>query len=155
MKFSTQKTVGVPSQHLFAAFRDFEEFEQLLMERGAEVRRTGDGDGTGLGMSWDVVFTYRGKRRTACAVVSALSHGENIMIDMTNADMDGQFDVVVEKVTAHKSRVKVGLKVIPKTISTRLLIQSLKLAKSQMTKNFANRIRKYCDKIERTHNTAP
>ena len=78
-----------------------------------------------------------------------------MIIDMTNADMDGQFEVVVEKVTAQKSRVHVGLKVIPKTISTRLLIQSLKLAKSQMTKNFANRIRNYCDKIERTHNTAP
>ena len=141
----------MPSEDLFAAFRDFETFEQFLMERGAEVQRTDDGDGTGRGMSWDVVFTYRGKRRTASGVVSALSHGESMTIDMTNADMDGRFDVVVEKVTAQKSRIQVELKVIPKTISTRLLVQSLKLAKSQMTKNFVNRIRKYCDKIEHNH----
>ena len=154
MKFSTQKTVRIPSEDLFAAFRDFETFEQLLVARGAEVQRTDDGDGTGLGMSWDVVFTYRGKRRTASGVVSALFHGENMTIDMTNDDMDGQFEVIVEKVTAQKSRIQVDLEVIPKTISTRLLLQSLKLAKYRMTKKFVNRIRKYCDKVERTYNTA-
>ena len=65
MKFSTQKTVGVPSEDLFAAFRDFETFEQFLMERGlkfsARMMAMGRG-GVCLGM-WSLPIAESGAPR--------------------------------------------------------------------------------------------
>ncbi|MEM6307898.1 MAG: SRPBCC family protein, partial [Pseudomonadota bacterium] len=56
--------------------------------------------------------------------------------------------------SASRSRMVVGVDLKPQTLTARLLVQSLKLAKASLTRKFKDRVAGYAADIERQYQSA-
>jgi len=147
MKFSTREDIEAPIDHVFAAVTDFSAFERQALRRGAEVRRVDQGP-VQLGSAWDVAFQFRGKDREMRATISTFDPPNALVVDTGAAGIDGVTNVELMPLSPHRTRIAVSIDLSAKTLSARLLLQSLKLAKNTLTKRFKSRIAEQAEAIE-------
>jgi len=147
MKFSTREDIEAPIDHVFAAVTDFSAFERQALRRGAEVRRVDQGP-VQLGSAWDVAFQFRGKDREMRATISTFDPPNALVVDTSAAGIDGVTNVELMPLSPHRTRIAVSIDLSAKTLSARLLLQSLKLAKNTLTKRFKSRIAEQAEAIE-------
>lgn len=148
MKFSTMEDIEAPIDAVFEMFCDFEAFERSAMRRGAEVQRVDAMTVPGVGMTWRAAFEMRGKPREIELVMITFDRPNEIRLDGTSKGMVSttQFDLIA--LSRSRTRVHVRLEVKPLTMSARLLIQSLRLAKNSLSKKFKLRVAEYARSME-------
>jgi hypothetical protein len=148
MKFSAKEDIDAPIGDVFAMLSDFERYERSALRRGAEVRRTSDPSVLGLGMTWDVAFSLRGKRRQMTLEMVSFDAPRQMKIKATSPNLSNEFVVDLVALSPQRTRVAVSLDLSPKNLSARLLVQSLKLAKASLSKQFKLRVAEYSKEIE-------
>lgn len=148
MKFSAKEDIEAPIEDVFEMLSDFESFERSAMRRGAEVRRISDLPDPGIGMTWDVAFSLRGKRRQMTLVTTDFDKPNRIKVDATSPSLSSVFEMELVALSRGRTRVAVELDLKPKNLSARLLVQSLKLAKANLTKKFKLRVAEYSKEME-------
>ena len=151
MKFSTREDVEVPIDVVFTALSDFDGFERRAMRRGAEVERTDNLDAPGVGMSWKIGFKYRGRERTLKPKLTRFDPQSAMEVVSTSGGIEVVLIVDLVELSPARTRMAVGLEVKPNSLSARLLVQSMKLAKSNLTKRFKVAVADYAENIERDH----
>ena len=151
MKFSTQEDVEAPIEAVYLMLSDFERFERAAIRRGAEVQRTSKVHPPHVGAAWDVKFSLRGKARTIRIELVKAVAPEELLFDATSQGLETQMSVELVALSQKRTRVSINLALTPKTISARLLVQSLKLAKSNLSKQFEERVAEYGRFIEDHH----
>jgi hypothetical protein len=62
--------------------------------------------------------------------------------------LDGLFSLDLIALSQRRTRMAVALELAPRTLSARLFLQSLKLAKSNLTKRFKLRVADYAKSME-------
>ena len=148
MKFSTRQDIAAPIDYVFGRTADFEAIERQAMRRGIAVDRADNLDCTGLGMRWDVVFPYRGKSRNIKGELTEYDMPNSYLIQSVSGGVEADFDVEFLPLSRCRTRVIVGLQLSPKTLSARLLLQSLKLAKNSLDERFAKRIAQFASEVQ-------
>lgn len=148
MKFSTNEDVEAPIEAVFAMLCDFETFERSAMRRGAEVQRTDQLTVPGVGMTWDAVFELRGKRREIEIEIVTFDRPNEIVLETTSPGMIGSMSFDLIALSRARTRVKVELEVKPLNLSARLMVQSMKLAKTSLTKKYKLRVAEYAKGME-------
>ena len=148
MKFSTNEDVEAPIEAVFDMLSDFEHFERAAMRRGAEVQRVDDLRVPGVGMTWQAVFELRGKRREVELEMVTYDRPNEIVIESTSPGMVGEMSFELIALSRSRTRVKAELEVKPLNLSARLLVQSLKLAKTKLTKRYKMRVAEYAKVME-------
>ena len=143
MKFSTRQDIEAPIEYVFERATDFANFERQAMRRGIEVGRPDNLSETGVGMKWDAVFQFRNKSRAIHVEVVEYNEPENVLLKSESGGVMADLSVEFLPLSKGRTRVRVGLELSPKTISARLLIQSLKFAKNNLGKRFEKRVRKF------------
>ena len=151
MKFSTREDIEVPIDAVFAALSDFNSFERRAMRRGADVQRTDQLAQPGVGMAWDISFKYRGKKRSLAPEVVKFDRPSAMAIVSVTGGLEIVLDIDLVDLSPARTRMAVGLELKPGSLSARLLVQSLKLAKANLTKRFKGAIAEYAAGIERDH----
>lgn len=148
MKFSTNEDIEAPIDAVFEMFCDFESFERSAMRRGAEVQRVDQLRVPGVGMTWRAAFDLRGKRRQLELEMVTFERPTEIVLESTSPGMlsTTRFDLIA--LSRSRTRVKVELEVKPLSLPARLLVQSLKLAKTSLTKKFKLRVAEYAKGME-------
>ena len=151
MKFSTNTDIEAPIEAVFEMFCDFESFERAAMRRGAEVQRTDTLPQPGVGMTWRAGFEMRGKPRQVDLEMTSFERPNEIRLAGTSPGMRSvtQFELI--SLSRNSTRVHVTLEVTPQNLSARLLVQSLKLAKSNLTKRFKLKVADYAKLVEDRH----
>ncbi|MEM7519888.1 MAG: SRPBCC family protein [Pseudomonadota bacterium] len=151
MKFSTNEDIDAPIDAVFEMFCDFEAFERSAMRRGAEVQRVDSLTKPGVGMVWRAAFKLRGKPRQLELEVVTFDPPNEIRLEGVSPGVMTQtkFDLIA--LSRSRTRVHVALEVKPVTLSARLLIQSLKLAKSSLGRKFKLRVSEYARLMEERH----
>lgn len=147
MKFSTREDIEAPIDHVFAKVSDFAAFERSALRRGAEVRRVGAGP-VQTGSQWDAAFKFRGRDRKMQITLTTLEAPEMYQIA---AQSDGiAADTLVELValSPRRTRLSVALNLQPRSLTARVLLQSMKLAKNKLTKRFKARVLEMAEDIE-------
>jgi len=147
MKFSTREDIDAPIDHVFSAVTDFAAFEKQALRRGADVRRVDQGD-VKVGSAWDVAFQYRGKDRRMRATLAKFDAPNTMTIDTAASGIDGVTLVDLVPLSPKRTRLAVSIELSAKTLSARLLLQSLKLAKGTLSKRFKTRIGEQAGAIE-------
>jgi hypothetical protein len=147
MKFSTREDIEAPIAHVFAQIADFATFERMALRRGADVRRLDQGQ-VRTGSSWDVAFKFRGKDRKLRAVVSVFDAPSHVQIDTIAAGIDGITQIELMSLSPQRTRLAVSTELSAKSLSARLLLQSMKLAKANLTKRFKQRIAEMAGSVE-------
>jgi len=148
MKFSTREDIEAPIAYVYAQITDFQGFERQAMRRGADVQRI---DGTGainVGSAWDVAFKFRGKDRKMKASIATLESPTLLEINTVAAGLDGASSVELVALSRNRTRISVTVEMSPRSLSARLLLQSLKLAKNSLTRKFKLRVTDFAEEVE-------
>lgn len=148
MKLSTREDIEAPLSYVFNAFADVENWERAAMRRGADVVRTDKLRSVGVGMGWKVNFAYRGKPRMITAKLAALESPTHIVYTGLANSLDATITLDFVELSAKRTRISVGTEMKPLTLGARLFLQSLKLAKSKLTKRYEHRVAEICTDIE-------
>jgi carbon monoxide dehydrogenase subunit G len=148
MKFSSKEDIEAPLDQVFAVLSDFEIFERAAIRRGAEVHRRDDMTAPGAGMRWEASFMMRGKQRDAVIELVTYDRPNEMVFESHAGGVEGFLDIDLVALAPRRTRLSVNFEVKPKTLPARLLIQSMKLAKSNLTKRFKLRVAGYARDIE-------
>ncbi|MBY5934625.1 SRPBCC family protein [Tateyamaria omphalii] len=148
MKFSAREDVAAPIEAVFEALNDFDGFERQAMRRGADIRRTDPLTQPGVGMQWDVAFRMRGRQREMTLKMIRYDAPNEMVFDVKSAGVTGTFSVELLALSRSRTRMALGLELTPLTLSARLFVQSLKLAKTSLNKRFKLRVADYAKGLE-------
>lgn len=152
MKFSTNEDVEVPIEATFDLLCDFESMERAAMRRGAEVQRVDTQREIGRGMIWNAVFSWRGKKRALQIELVTYNRANALLFHSKTDGLSGSLSFDLMPLSRTRTRMKVGLEVIPQSLSAKLLVQSLRLAKASLTKRYKLRVSDYIATMEERHN---
>ncbi|MGJ8545878.1 MAG: SRPBCC family protein [Sulfitobacter sp.] len=152
MKFSTKEDVEAPIDSVFDMLCDFESFERSAMRRGAEVQRADAMTAPGVGMAWDVAFDMRGKRREMRLEMVTFDAPNEMELEAVSTGIISHMSFELVALSRSRTRVLTVLDLKPQNLSARLLVQSLKLAKSSLTKKYKLRVAEYAKTMEERYN---
>lgn len=148
MKFTTKEDIAAPMDQVFASLSDFDSYERAILRRGAELTRTDSLTTPGTGMTWHCAFKYRGRNRSLDAELVRFEPNELMMIKSRSTGIDGTFKVELLQLSQRHTRMAVELEMSPNTLTARLFLQSLRLAKSSLNRRFKGSVREYAEDLE-------
>lgn len=148
MKFSTREDIEAPIEAVFEMLCDFEGFERSAMRRGAEVQRVDQLISPGVGMMWHTKFEMRGKRRELQIEMVTFDRPNDMVLESTSPGILGKMSFELMALSRSRTRLNVELEVKPLTLSARLLVQSMKLAKASLTRKYKLRVGEYAKGME-------
>ncbi len=151
MKFSSNEDIEAPIGDVFAMLSEFETYERSAIRRGIEVQRVGEHEAVAVGMAWDAQFIMRGKKKDIKLSLTEFDAPDAMRFEAENQGLGGVLTLDLLALSSGRTRLSVTLKLAPKTLPARLLMQSLKLAKSNLTKRFKRKVAEYAKNMEDRH----
>ncbi|MCR8546747.1 SRPBCC family protein [Salipiger sp. P9] len=149
MEFSTKEDIEAPLDRVFAEVTDFEHLERQVMRRGIDVRRvSGDPATPSEGLSWSAGFRFRGKGRKAEIALSEYDAPNTICYHTVSGGIEAMTRIDFVALSRARTRVGMRIELLPKTLSARLAVQSMKLAKGNMEKRFRVKMAEYAKDLE-------
>jgi uncharacterized membrane protein len=148
MKLSAREEIDAPAQHVFAAITDFPRIARLAAARGVPLRRIDALAEPGVGMAWAAEATIRGQRREILSDVTDFSHGERIAITSRTGGIEGLTEVEVTLLGAERTRLRITVELRPTSLSGRVLIQPLRLAKGSLQERLRIRVAGFARSLE-------
>ncbi|WGW05531.1 SRPBCC family protein [Tropicibacter oceani] len=149
MQLTASEDIEAPLERVFAELSDFEAIERQALRRGVAVKRTGDSGGSpAAGMGWTTGFAFRGKTREAQITLSDYTAPEQMVFDTVSGGLEAATRIEVVALSRSRTRINVTTELKPKTLSARLLVQSLKLAKGGIDKRFRKKMAGYAKDLE-------
>jgi hypothetical protein len=132
MKFKVSEDVDAPQSMVWARFTDFSGFEEDVRGRGATVTRVGNWSETAEGVEWRGEVTIRGKARAISSKVTRLVPEELCLIESRIGGMDCAYEMSFVPLSPEVTRVALVLDLSADTMTARLLLQTLKLARGKV-----------------------
>ncbi len=151
MKFSTREDIEAPIESVFMSITDFDGFERQALRRGAEVTRRDNLSVAGVGAEWQLRFTFRGKERDVNAKMTEFSPPHGFQAKTKSPSLEGLVLVELVSLSPRRTRLQISVDVAPTTLTGRLLVQSLKFAKTNVNKRFSKKIWQFAQDIEAKH----
>ncbi|MEE4345550.1 MAG: SRPBCC family protein [Paracoccaceae bacterium] len=148
MKFSAKEDIEAPIEQVFALVSDFESLERAALRRGAEVQRTDSLRKPGVGMRWMAAFMARGRQRKLDIEMTEYESPNGMRFHSVAQGLETDMKVEFVALSRGRTRLSVDLELKPKSISARLLVQSLKLARANLSKKFHLRMADYARDLE-------
>lgn len=148
MKLSTCEDIEAPIEEVFAVISDFDMIERALLGGGAEVVRTDRLGAPGPGMAWTVAFDFHGKRREVATAVTDFSPPEAICLESSASGLCGVSVIELAALAPDRTRLAVAVDLRPQTISARVLLQTIRLAKEKVSSRFESGIARLAREIE-------
>ncbi|MDF1669550.1 MAG: SRPBCC family protein [Roseovarius sp.] len=152
MQFSAKEDVEAPIDFVFEQLSDFQSFERSALRRGAEVQRTDSKSNIGTGMAWDAAFKLRGRKREIQMELTEYDPPNGMVLSSRSPAMGGHLTVDLVALSRGRTRMSLEIDLKPKTLSSRLLVQSLKLARSNLSKRFRQRVAEFAEELEDRQN---
>lgn len=148
MQFTAREDIAAPIDSVFALVSDFEQFERAVLRRGIEISRIDDLQHPGPGMAWNSRFSFRGKPREMRAELVQIHQPETLRIKAESSGMNGTVTVDLVQLSPRQTRMQVVTELKARTLSARLLLQSMKLARAAMTGRYRDGIAQFARGIE-------
>ncbi|MCE0507056.1 MULTISPECIES: SRPBCC family protein [unclassified Roseivivax] len=148
MQFSRTEDIEAPLDAVFGALSDFPAIERQIMRRGVEITRTDGGGAAGEGASWRAGFRYRGKAREADVTLSRHEPPTLMVFDAVSGGLEIRTIVECVALARTRTRVSIDAHLSAKTLSARLILQSMKLAKGRLDRKFKTRVAQAASDLE-------
>ena len=117
---------------VWARFTDFSGFEEDARGRGAILNRVGNWTQTVQGVEWRGEVTVRGKSRPITAKVTQLVPQELCIVDSRIGGMNCHQEIIFVQLSTTVTRVALMLDLSADTLTARLLLQTMKLARGRV-----------------------
>ncbi len=148
MQFTTREDIEAPIEYVFGVVSDFEGFQRQAMRRGAEVARCDDLSAPGAGMRWDAAFPFRGKRREIKIEMVDYIPPNQMVFASQMTGMSGVLSMDLLALSRGRTRLDMTIEMKPQSLSAKLLVQSMKLARSSLNKRFKVRVAEFAKTTE-------
>lgn len=148
MKLSTREDINAPIEAVFDQLCRFDSFERQALQRGIDVQRMDDRTTAGPGMIWRARFEIRRQPRQLVLELAQLDRHTTLRVDLTSEAFGGEFGIDLIALSRQRTRMMVFLEARPKTFTARLMVQSIRLAKSRITARFKARVADQAAEIE-------
>lgn len=148
MDLTTREDIEAPIDFVFDQVTDFTAFERQALRRGASVRRSDTLADKGVGMSWDVTFTFRGKERQMRAELTHFDPTNGYVIQMISGGITGTSLVDLVALSRGRTRLSIKTEMVANGLTARLLLQSLKLARANLANRLSTRVTTYSRDLE-------
>lgn len=154
MKLSTRQDIEAPVDRVFAALSDFSAFERAALRRGAEVTRTDSLAAPAAGMSWLLVFAWRGRKRRAICTLHDYAPPEALRLGAEGDGIDLTLALGLMALSRGRSRLGVELELRPRSLTARVMLQTARLGKARLMRRFEARIAEFALRVEQTGGAA-
>lgn len=148
MKFSSYEDIEAPIAFVFDAVTDIAGFERAALRRGVDLKRLDALTVPGPGMSWDVAFRFRGKKRKLIADIIGFQHPELIEFSAVSTSFELTLLASTMALSRRRTRLTMALDLRPRSLGARLMLQSVKLGRGNLKRKFADRVRTFSQDIE-------
>ncbi|SFU03247.1 SRPBCC family protein [Sedimentitalea nanhaiensis] len=148
MQFSGKEDIEAPAAQVFAALADFASYERWAIRRGIHVKRLYDHPHPQVGMAWQARFELRGRPRKLHIEMETYTPQNLMQFAFSSQGVEGRLVLELVALSAGRTRMSVVLDLKPKTLPARLLVQSLKLARSSLTKRFKLNLAEFARNME-------
>ncbi len=148
MKFSTKEDIEAPIDYVFTRVTDFSAFERQALRRGADIKRVDEGVQPSVGSAWQIAFKFRGKDRKMNATIAQMDVPTVLRVETTANGISGESLIELVALSRSRTRLSITLDLSPQSLTARLLLQSLKLAKNNLTRKFKMRITDFAEEVE-------
>jgi hypothetical protein len=132
LKFRVSDDVEAPIDWVWEGFTDFAAIEADIRARDAELSRVGDWKEAALGVAWRGSVPVRGKVRTIEARIAGFIARGATSGRKPDRRHELHYEVVFAPLSAEVTRVSVTLELKASTLSARLLLQTLKIARRKV-----------------------
>ncbi|MGR3500797.1 SRPBCC family protein [Pseudaestuariivita sp.] len=146
MKFSAKEDIDAPIDAVFAMLSDFEGLEKAAKKRGIKVSR--DGEEPQAGTCWHMDFSFRGKPREADLTLERFDAPNTLWFTSDSSGLGGEGGIELVELSRTQTRMATEVTVTANNLSARLLLQSLKLAKSNLNKRYKMRVGEFGKYLE-------
>ncbi len=136
MQFSGKEDIDAPIAQVFESLTDSAGYERLAIRRGIEVVRLSDRSDMHAGMAWKARFRLRGRKRELNVELETYTPPKLMRFAYRSEGIEGVLVVELMALSPRRTRMSVIFDLRPRSLSARLLIQSLRLAKSALSKRF-------------------
>lgn len=154
MQLTAREDIAAPIDQVFAALSEFEGFERQAMRRGATVQRVDPLTHPGVGMKWNLSFEMRGKQRELVVELVTFDAPNEMAFEGKSTGIQADFKIELLALARNRTRMELAFEVAALNLSSRLLVQSLKLARGTISKKFKLRVADYArgleDRLQRT-----
>lgn len=148
MRFASKQDIEAPIDAVFKIMSDFEAWERAIMRRGVEVDRKDKLTQTGPGMRWAAQFDYRGKRRELEAELVQIESPTLLRFAGVSQALEGVISIELLELSAKRTRLHTAIDVTPRSLTARLFLQSLRLARAKLDRKFDQRVAHLAGDIE-------
>lgn len=149
MKLSARTDVAAPADRLFRHLTDFDRIETSAHGRGAEVERLDDRT-TPADAAWRTSFPFRGKLRHAEFRVVDFEADEQLVLRGESDGLAARVRLELVPLPDQRTRISAIIDLTPGTMKARLLVQSLKLARSSLEQRLERRLQRFGRHVEET-----
>lgn len=148
MKFKVSEDVDAPRPMVWARLTDFTGMEQDARGRGATIVRVGNWAQTAEGVEWRGEVTVRGKTRPLSAKVTRFVPDEICLIESRIGGMSCVYEIGFVALTPEITRVAVTLDLSAQTLTARLILQTMKLARGRVMQRLQGTIARQGNAVE-------
>lgn len=148
MKFTSKEDIEAPIDAVFRAVSNFSTIERSALRRGARVQRVDRKTRADTLIAWDVGFTFRGKKRDMLVELTKLEAPNHMLVQSLSGGLEGEVSVDLVALSKNRTRMAIDLEVRPKSLSARLMVQSLRLAKTKLSRRFNFKVADFAADIE-------
>ena len=148
MDFSTRYDVDAPIEFVWTQASNFTVLERQALRHGADVERKDTLATPGVGAEWDIRFQFRSKDREVNAKITTFDAPNRYTVISTSGSIDGVCVVDLVALSPKRTRLTVTLDLSAKSLGSRLMLQSLKMAKSGLNKRFEDRVASMASDIQ-------
>lgn len=148
MRFASKQDIEAPIDALFQILSDFEAWERAVMRRGVELERKDKLRQAAPGMRWSARFLYRGKTRDLDVELTQLDPSTLMRFAGVSNALEGVVSVELMELGAKRTRLSCVIDITPRSLTARIFIQSLRLARAKLDRKFDQRIALLAGDIE-------
>jgi carbon monoxide dehydrogenase subunit G len=148
MRFASKQDIEAPIEAVFQILSDFEAWERAIMRRGVEVDRKDRLRQNGPGMRWAARFAYRGKVRDLEVELVQIDAPTLMRFASVSQALEGVISIELLELGAKRTRLHTAIDVTPRSITARLFLQSLRLARAKLDRKFDQRVAYLAGDIE-------
>ncbi len=154
MKLSGKTAINASLNETFAAFADFEFFENSAINSGARVRRVDALSSPGPGMKWESFVELRGITKKLSVELLDYDPPNRLDYQAVSAGFMAEIQVELSRKNARKTGAKISLDISAQTLATRLLLKTARLTKGRWQDRLKARVATIGREIEARIDTA-
>jgi len=148
MKLSTREDIEASLDTVYKAVTDFDGFERRLLRRGVDVARDERFPVDAPGARWAAQFVWRGRPQNLEAELVSIDDRQGYAIEGKVSGVVCMSVVDLVPLSKSRTRMFVSIDLRPTTLSSRLFVHSLKLAKGTISRRFKSRVSQFAAEIQ-------